>query len=391
MVRRIVFVGVLLSVLGFGSSALVSAQDEGRRLITVYDRGAKSAFLTDKKTLKEALSDKGIELDKRDTVEPSLEEELVAPDYRVNIYRARPVVVVDGAVRMKTVSPYQTARLIAQDAGIAMFREDVATLKPSTDYIGDGAGLELTIKRATPIELELYGRKTEVRTQGKTVGDMLKEKQIVLGESGRVSVPESTPIAAGMKVRVWREGKQTITFDETIPYASEYIFDADRHVGYRKVKTAGLEGVRSMTFEIEVKDGVELSRKEIARIDIRSPKKEVVLVGVKPNANSLTKSKGAHVFVDSKGIAHRETYYDLEMGRVMQACGQGGRYTVRADGVKIDAQGYVIIAANFGRHPRCSVVETSVGPGKVYDTGGFAAVHPEGYDLATDWSNYNGR
>jgi uncharacterized protein YabE (DUF348 family) len=391
MVRRIIFVGVLLSILGFGSSALVSAQDENKRLITVYDRGAKSAFLTDKKTLKEALADNGIQLDKRDTVEPSLEEELVAPDYRVNIYRARPVVVVDGAVRLKTVSPYQTPRLIAQDAGIAMFREDVATLKPLANYVGDGAGLELTITRATPIQLELYGRKTEVRTQGKTVGDMLKEKHIVLGESGRVSVSESTPITANMKVRVWREGKQTVTFDETIPYASEYIFDADRHVGYRKVKTNGLEGVRSMTYEIEVKDGVELSRKEIARIDIRSPKKEVVLVGVRPNANSLTKSKGAHIFVDSKGVAHRETYYDLEMGRVMQACGQGGRYTVRADGVKIDAQGYVIIAANFGRHPRCSVVETSVGPGKVYDTGGFAAVHPEGYDLATDWSNYNGR
>ena len=78
------------------------------------------------------------------------------------------------------------------------------------------------------------------------------------------------------------------------------------------------------------------------------------------------------------------------MGVVMQACGQGGYYTVRPDGAKVDAQGYILIAANYARYPRCSIVETSLGPGKVYDTGGFALVHPEGFDLATDWTNYNG-
>ncbi len=74
----------------------------------------------------------------------------------------------------------------------------------------------------------------------------------------------------------------------------------------------------------------------------------------------------------------------------MQACGQGGYYTVRVDGIKVDRDGYVIIAANLGRYPRCSVTETSVGPAKVYDTGGFALRHPEGFDIATDWTNYNG-
>ena len=33
----------------------------------------------------------------------------------------------------------------------------------------------------------------------------------------------------------------------------------------------------------------------------------------------------------------------------------------------------------------------SAGAGKVYDTGGFAASNPEQFDLATDWSNHDGR
>jgi hypothetical protein len=109
-----------------------------------------------------------------------------------------------------------------------------------------------------------------------------------------------------------------------------------------------------------------------------------------PLPNALTRSKGAQIFVDSAGVAHRETYYDLPMNIVIGACG-AGTYSIRSDGAKVDQDGYVLIAANLRSYPRCSVVETSLGPGKVYDTGGFAVRHPYGFDLATDWTNYDGR
>lgn len=389
--RRFVLVGIFLAVSVLGLGGLAQAEDTEGRLITVYDRGAKQVFLTHEKTLKQALNAQHITVDTHDAVEPSLDEELVAPDYHVNIYRARPVVVVDGPVRVKTVSAFQTAPHIARDAGITVYPEDIATLKPLTDFIGDGAGLEMSIKRATPFILDLYGKKTEVRTQAKTVGAMIAEKKITLSQDDRVSLPNATPIAAGLEVRIWREGKQTVTFDEPVPFETQQIFDADRQVGYRQVQTPGVLGMQAVTYEIEIKDGVELSRTLISRFDTKAPKNEVVIVGIKTGPGSLTKSKGAQYFVDSRGVVHRETYYDLDMGVVMQACGQGGYYTVRVDGVKVDRDGYVIIAANYARYPRCSVVETSVGPGKVYDTGGFAAVHPDGFDLATDWTNYNDR
>ena len=110
-----------------------------------------------------------------------------------------------------------------------------------------------------------------------------------------------------------------------------------------------------------------------------------------PRADALTVSKGAQVFVDSAGVAHRETYYDLPMNIVISTCGAGGRYTIRSDGAKVDQDGYVLVAANLNSYPRCTIVETSLGPGKVYDTGGFALRHPYGFDLATDWTNYNGQ
>ena len=392
--RKVSFVGVIFLFAGLGiilsGSTSGAQEDGGKKLINVYDRGQELSFLTSEKTIEAALKEKEIELDDRDTVEPARDEELVASEYQVNIYRARPVIVVDGMKRIKVMTPFQTAKHIANDAGIFLYNEDVAVMQRSDDFIGDGAGLQMVIKRATPLYLDLYGRITEVRTQGKTVAEMLGEKGIQLGDSGRVSVPLTTPITPGMNLRVWREGKQTITVDQTINYEIEQIFDGDREVGYRQVQTPGVAGVVSVSYEIEIKDGVEISRQEIAQIITKQSTNEVVIVGVKPGPNSLTKSKGAQYFTDSKGVSHRETYYDLNMSVVMQSCGQGGRYTVRVDGAKIDADGYIIVAANYANYPKCSVVETSMGPGKVYDTGGFAARHPYGFDLATDWTRADG-
>lgn len=125
----------------------------------------------------------------------------------------------------------------------------------------------------------------------------------------------------------------------------------------------------------------------IERVKLQEPPRVVFT----PRPDALTVSKGAQVFVDSVGVAHRETYYDLPMNRVIGACGPGGAYSIRSDGAKVDQNGYVLVAANLGSYPRCTVVETSLGPGKVYDTGGFAVRHPYGFDLATDWTNYNGQ
>jgi len=388
-ILTLMLVVVSASIVGLGNSVL--AKDEKGRLISVYDRGTTRVFLSKEKTLGEALKAENIELDARDTVEPSTKEVLVASSYKVNIYRARPVVVVDGAIRLKTVSPYQTAAQIAKDVGVTVYDEDITTLKPLTDFITDGAGLELTITRAKTVVLDLYGKKTEVRTQAKMVGDMLTEKNIILGDKGRVSVSRETPISQGMNVRIWREGVQTVSIDQDIPVLSRIVYDIDQPIGYRAVQTPGVPGIRSITYQLNIKDGVEISRVEIANIITRNPTEQTEVIGLLNNGSGLTKSKSAQYFTDSKGVSHRETYYDLNMSVVMQSCGQGGRYSVRPDGAKVDAQGYIIVAANYSIYPRCSMIETSLGAGRVYDTGGFAARIPYGFDLATDWSTADGR
>ncbi|MFZ2126194.1 MAG: ubiquitin-like domain-containing protein [Candidatus Microsaccharimonas sp.] len=257
------------------------ASTQSGRLVTIHDRGEQKSFLSDAETVADALSDAGVTLDAHDAIEPALDQKLIAREYEVNIYRARPVIVIDGPTRQKVMTPYQVADRIVKDAGVTLYPEDTTSVTRTNDLVSDGAGLQLTIDRAMPMTLTLFGSKTEIRTQGETVGDMLREKGVELAQNDRASVALSTPIQAGMNVSVWREGKQTVTVQEEVAFGVEVIRDADQYTDYKAVQSAGQAGQRNATYEIEIKDGIEVSRVEIASLVTLQPVKQVEVVGVK--------------------------------------------------------------------------------------------------------------
>ena len=80
---------------------------------------------------------------------------------------------------------------------------------------------------------------------------------------------------------MWREGRQTITVDEPINFDVEKIKDADREVGYLSITTPGENGLRSVSYEVTIQDGQEVSRTEIASITTKQPVGQVETVGAK--------------------------------------------------------------------------------------------------------------
>lgn len=263
----VLIIGIFIATIVGLISTIYGQNIQPARLVTFHDRGKEYVILTGASTVQNALRDANIKVDPKDIVEPAINSELLSSDSAVIIYRARPVLVIDGSFRERVLTPAQSPNEIATAVGIAAITEKDKTTITNGDFIADGASTKLVIERAVP---------------------------------------------------------------------------------------------------------------------------EVVKPIFAPTDRALTASKGAQLFVDASGVAHRETYYDLPMNIVMRHCSDSD-YSVRYDGAKIDKDGYVLVAANYKIYPKCSVVETSLGPGKVYDTGGFALRYPHGFDLATDWTNRNGR
>jgi hypothetical protein len=191
-----------------------------------------------------------------------------------------------------------------------MYDEDLTTLELSRNPLTDGgAGLQLFVDRATPFMFNLYGKTFEARSQATTVGDMLREKSIILGEKDGQSVPNDTPLVAGMSISVWRDGKQTVTQEVAIAKPIEEVKDADRETGFREVRTPGTDGKRQVTFEIEILNGQEVSRKEIASVTTQEPVKEVVVVGAKSRIAPYTGGGSKDEWLTAAGIPREHWGY----------------------------------------------------------------------------------
>lgn len=257
------------------------ATSDGERLIMIHDRGSEKGLITKADTLREVFKQTDIRLDQNDRVEPGLDEPLVARSYQVNIYRARPVVIVDGSIKQLVMSAYQTPEQIAKHAGIELRDEDEADVDVSPDFVSDGASLRMSIDRALPVQLTLYGKKETVYTQAVTVSDFLKEKGITLGKDDDMSLEPSATVTADMQLAVWRNGTQTITQEEAVAFETEKIQDANREVGYKQIDTPGANGTKMVTYEIIMQDGREVSRKVIQTVVTKQPVKQVETVGAK--------------------------------------------------------------------------------------------------------------
>lgn len=285
-ILSIILMAFALLVIVFNAVTMTASADShapvnGEHLITVHDNGKQRGILTRAATLREALQQYNIRIDENDRVEPGLDEPLTASSYDVNIYRARPITIVDGAVQAKVLSPYRTPSQIAKSAGITIHDEDETILEGPSDIARFGTGVRLVVNRATPFTLILYGKKTTAYSQKETVGEMLADKGIHVGEKDTLSVKTTAALKKGMTVSIWRNGKQTVTVDEKIPFPVEKIEDADKPVGFREVKTAGVNGKKMVTYEIIMRNGKEVARKEIQSVVAKKAEAQVEIVGTK--------------------------------------------------------------------------------------------------------------
>lgn len=329
-------VGALLLIL---SSLLVffsvssNARSASERLVTIHDKDSQKVVITKGKTVGEALEQSKIAVQPHDNVDPSLDTKLTAQTYHINIYRAQPVLVIDGNARQTVMTPYQTAKQIAADAKRPLLDEDTTELAQSSDILkSGGTGLQLVIDRALQFNFVLYGKPVEARTQAATVRDMLKDKKIELKPEDTVSLPLDTPITPGMKVEVWRNGKQTVNEEQPVAFPVQQIKDADQPVGYKLIKTPGVLGRKNVTFEIDMRNGQEISRRVIQEVVTTQPKQQVEVVGSKPSfsgsfADALAKLRACEgSYTSNTGNGYYGAYqYDVS------TWGGYGGYTYASD------------------------------------------------------------
>src|SRR5665213_3317281 len=99
-----------------------------------------------------------LQLNQGDVVEPAATTIIDQDQFRINIYRAVPVEIIDGSQRSFTFSAATTPRAVAEQAGETVYPEDTISSTPTQNFLtGQAIGEQVVINRATPVNLNLYG------------------------------------------------------------------------------------------------------------------------------------------------------------------------------------------------------------------------------------------
>jgi resuscitation-promoting factor RpfB len=290
--------GLLLVFSAFTPNNATAANDF---IVSIHADSYTRNVRTEGGTVGELLNRAGVIMNENDLVEPEVNTVMHGPVYNINIYRARPVLVKDESSEYVISSPYSSSRLIAEHAGLEVYPEDILDLKRVDDFVGAGIiGEQLSITRAMPLVIDLYGRRINHRTHKETVRETLIEKNIYLDDEDMLLPTANTELASGMVVRIIRVGVKVVIEEKVITHRNEFIWDDNLQYGVEIIEQVGVDGEEVATYEIEYHNEKEVSRHLLNIVSSIDPLAHIVRVGTKESANldnvsiaeTLARSKG---------------------------------------------------------------------------------------------------
>jgi uncharacterized protein YabE (DUF348 family) len=272
-------VGGLVLLITSKQSVATFHPDTSYIAIVAHD-GVRQTVPTREPTVGALLKKLGIPVSDRDRVEPSVSTAIVQDNFHINVYRAVPVTVTDGATTTNVFSAAATPRSVIADAGLAIYPEDGVTSQPVVNLVSEQAiAQKIIIDRSTPLTLNVYGTVLSLRTHTKTVADLLRAKNIHLGPKDSVQPAENTPITPNIQVFVLRKGTQIVTETQAIAPTVQTVTDTSLSFGTSAVRQQGSAGTQVLTYQVNTQNGIEVSRTLLQTVVTVQPVTRIIAQG----------------------------------------------------------------------------------------------------------------
>ncbi|HEV2403763.1 MAG TPA: G5 domain-containing protein [Candidatus Saccharimonadales bacterium] len=277
------FAGLLiLTIAGFLSvnQGSPTFRPTNTRIVIVSHDGQEQTVPTRAPTVGVLLSRLHIVLRTGDVVEPGLATPIVQQNFRVNVYRAVPVEIIEGMQHTFTYSAAATPRAIVAQSGITIYPEDDVSVLPTQNFLTDDAiGERVVINPATPVNVNLFGTPVVMRTHALSIAELMKSKGIKLGSSDSVQPAMTTPITANLQVFFIHKGTQIVTVSQPIPMPVQTVQDSSLSFGTNVIRQQGSPGTELITYQEQLQNGQSVGRTEIQHIITVQPVPEIVAVG----------------------------------------------------------------------------------------------------------------
>jgi uncharacterized protein YabE (DUF348 family) len=226
------------------------------------------------------------------------------------LYKKVTLVVDD---RKETVSgfKYGTVGDLLKQTGIVVGDRDLVQPARNT-YLQNG--LQIVVIHAKEVSLiDGNQEKKQVITHAKTVEDLLKELDVKLGEADTINCDLHSELKQGQTITITRRNEQVVVTEENVPFQTERQPDDGLYKGQERELTPGVEGLARITTKVVYENGREVDR-QVSRDVVKAPVNRVLAYGTKSRPLEVASRSGEN-FQASQMLTMTATAYASPGGR----------------------------------------------------------------------------
>lgn len=175
---------------------------------------------------------------------------------------------------------YETVKLYPGSVEEACEKAGFQNVQVVSQKEDDGT-IYLTLKEAFDVSICTSTQTITVRTAPCTVGELLEQNGILVGEDDIVTPDVDSWLSDHTEITVTRVTFQQVTETEPIPFSVEVTYSEQRLKGDQKIVTYGEEGEKSISYRVEMHDGEEVAREVVAETEVKQPVNCVVEQGIR--------------------------------------------------------------------------------------------------------------
>ena len=283
MLRVALLVAVIITVVCAGS---VFAAASETYVVDIYDGSQVTRVETSEYEAEKVVAEVGIQLSENDKL--ILEHFNPGRDSRIIICRESKVTLVyPNGESYETLFAGTVAELI-DSKGVTLFNGGNSNVNLNAVVTNN---LELVIYEAKSITINVDGETITVKSIAQTVGELLKEQNIVLDNDDEAVPSLDTELTKDMVIDVLRVEYVMREAEEKIAYETEAIKSALYALGTTKVTQKGVEGTKTVVYKDKVVNGAVQSSTATSETVTKEPVKQITTVGTFVNTSGLGNGK----------------------------------------------------------------------------------------------------
>ena len=280
---RVVALIMAIAVLCAGTAFAATSETY---IVDVYEGSQVTRVETTEKDVYSVVAEAGIELAENDKL--ILKDFTAGEDSRVIVCRASNVKFINADGTVKNIVFAGTVAELIEQQGVVLSDKLVSSVNVKAVVTNN---LEVEILNYYNLTINVDNEKKFVKSTAKTVGDLLKEQNIVLDSDDEVVPSVDTALSNELVIDVLRVEYVTREQEETVKFNSKTKYSSAMLKGTKKVTQEGVNGSKTVVYKDKVVNGVVESSEVQSETITKKPVDKVTTIGTLVKSSGLGNSK----------------------------------------------------------------------------------------------------